>query len=164
VRKIVQLISIWLLPLVAIAADSSASPFFQIRLVLDAPSDHSTQMVLVSKGTYGDHKETLNVQDTVLLDETALSSAAATTDEISHLSSIEIAFNKEGAKRFAQLTRQNIGNRLAIIIGGHVYCAPVIREEIPGGKGRISGDFRPEEARALAAKISAILPHGNGSL
>jgi preprotein translocase subunit SecD len=159
-RKAVQLISLWLLPLVAIATDSSASPFFQMRLVLDAPSNHSTQMVLVSKGKNGDRKETLDVQDTVLLDETALSSATATTDEISHDPCIEIVFNKEGAKRFAQLTRQNIGNRLAIIIGGQVYCAPVIRSEITG-KGEISGSFSLQEARNLATTISAILPNGS---
>jgi preprotein translocase subunit SecD len=164
-RKIVQLISIWLLPLVAIAADSSASPFFQLRLVLDAPSDHSKQMVLVSKGDDGDHKETLDLQDTVLLDETALSSATATTDVVTHDPCIEIRFNKVGTKRFAQLTRQNIGNRLAIIIGGRLYCAPVVRSEIPGGEAVISGSFTPQEARALAAAISAILPNGsNGPL
>jgi preprotein translocase subunit SecD len=160
-RKIVQLISLWLLPFVTIAANSSASPFFQIRLVLDAPSDHSKQMFLVHKDKYGDVKETLDVQDTALLDESALRSATATTDEISHDPCIEIIFNKEGSKRFAHLTRQNIGHQLAIVIGGQLYCAPKIGSEIPSGKVRITGDFSPQEARDLAAKISAIIPNGS---
>jgi preprotein translocase subunit SecD len=93
-----------------------------------------------------------------------LSSATATTDEISHDPCIEIVFNKEGGKRFAQLTRQNIGNRLAIIIGGQVYCAPFIRSEIIGCEGKISGHFSLQEARGLATTISAMLPKGSGSL
>jgi preprotein translocase subunit SecD len=162
-RRIVQLISILLLPFVTIATDLSASPFFQMRLVLDAPSNHSKQMVLLSKANDGDHKETLDLQDTVLLDETALSSATATADVVTHDPCIEIRFNKEGTKRFASLTRQNIGHRLAIIIGGRLYCAPVVRSEIPGGEAVISGSFSPQEARALAAAISAILPERSGS-
>jgi len=64
----------------------------------------------------------------------------------------EISFelNSEGASIFADVTRENVGNRLAIILDGELYSAPNIRGEIPGGRGVISGRFDDAEARRLA--------------
>lgn len=56
----------------------------------------------------------------------------------------------EGAKLFADITRENIGQRLAIVLDGELYSAPVIRSEIPSGSGVIEGRFTPEEAIELA--------------
>jgi len=52
------------------------------------------------------------------------------------------------------MTRRNVGKRLAIIIDGQVYSAPVIRTEISGGKAEISGNFSEQEAKDLAKKMS----------
>ncbi|MBG87390.1 MAG: protein translocase subunit SecDF [Verrucomicrobiales bacterium] len=62
-----------------------------------------------------------------------------------------IAFNwdSEGALIFAGLTRENIGNRLAIVLDGEVKSAPVIEGEIKGS-GVINGDFTYKEASELA--------------
>src|SRR5438477_1808952 len=69
----------------------------------------------------------------------------------------EISFelNPEGAELFAQITRDYspTGNKfslLAIVLDGELYSAPRIMGEIPGGHGRISGQFTAEEAQQLA--------------
>lgn len=63
---------------------------------------------------------------------------------------VGVEFNPEGAKRFARLTSENVGRRLAIILDGKVQSAPVIREEIPSGQAVISGRFTVEEAKDLS--------------
>jgi len=63
---------------------------------------------------------------------------------------VGIEFNSEGAKKFAEITSDNVGRRLAIILDGKVYSAPRINEVIPSGEGVISGRFGVEEAKDLA--------------
>jgi len=63
---------------------------------------------------------------------------------------INFTLNSKGAAIFAQITRENIGNRLAIVLDGELYSAPVIRGEIPGGSGEISGIDSGREAQELA--------------
>jgi preprotein translocase subunit SecD len=72
---------------------------------------------------------------------------------------INFTLNSQGGAIFGEFTEKNIGKRLAIILDGKVYSAPVIRERIGGGSGQISGHFTPEEARDLAIALrSGALP------
>jgi preprotein translocase subunit SecD len=59
------------------------------------------------------------------------------------------------ARAFAELTRQNVGRKVAILIDGRVFSAPVIREPILGGSAQVSGHFSPEEAREIALRLSS---------
>jgi preprotein translocase subunit SecD len=93
------------------------------------------------------------VQRTVLLDGSAIQSAFASTNSLG-AQQIDFTLTPKGKKQFAKATRENIGRRLAIIIDGKVVSAPVIRAEIPGGKGIISGSFTGQEATNIAAMIS----------
>lgn len=70
-------------------------------------------------------------------------------------STVEIQFDKEGAKIFDSVTFQNIGKRLAIVLDGKVHSAPVIRDRIPNGQGQISGSFTVEQASDLALVLNA---------
>lgn len=63
---------------------------------------------------------------------------------------IGLEFKPEGAEIFAQVTRENIGRQLAIILDGKVLSAPSIQTEIPGGNAQITGDFTMNKANALA--------------
>ncbi len=63
---------------------------------------------------------------------------------------IEFRLNSEGAKRFGEVTRNNIGQRLAIILDKELYSAPVIQSAIETGSGQITGHFTPEQALQLA--------------
>ena len=63
---------------------------------------------------------------------------------------IEFRLNDDGAKRFGEVTRNSIGRRLAIVLDGQLYSAPVIQGAIETGSGEITGHFTPEEAQQLA--------------
>jgi len=68
---------------------------------------------------------------------------------------ISITFDKRGALLFARVTEANVKRRLAIVLDGNVYSAPVIQEKIEGGKAQITGRFSSEEARDLAIVLRA---------
>ncbi len=68
--------------------------------------------------------------------------------------SVALTFNEEGSKLFAKITRENIGQPVAIFLDGEVISAPVVREEITGGKAQISGNFTPQEAKALVDNLN----------
>ena len=68
---------------------------------------------------------------------------------------VGIEFNKEGGKAFSDITATNVGKRLAIVLDGTVYSAPVIREKIPSGRGQITGNFSVQEASDLAIVLRA---------
>ena len=63
---------------------------------------------------------------------------------------VSMSMNAEGAKAWAKLTKDNIGKPVAIILDEMVYSAPVVNQEITGGRSQISGNFTPEEAKDLA--------------
>jgi len=67
---------------------------------------------------------------------------------------ISLEFNSEGAAQFAKLTKENVGNRFAIVLDGDVKSAPVIREAILGGRASITGRFGQAEALNLASVLN----------
>lgn len=67
---------------------------------------------------------------------------------------VAITFNEEGGDLFAQITRDNVGRKLAIFLDGEIISAPNINEPIVGGTAIISGDFDATEARELAQNLS----------
>ena len=71
------------------------------------------------------------------------------------LPEVRLEFNRKGAGRFAKITGANIEKRLAIVLDGKVFSAPVIRDRIPGGKAQISGRFTMQEAKDLAIVLRA---------
>jgi SecD/SecF fusion protein len=111
-------------------------------------------MTVVQPGTDAKPAQTLYVQKKVLLDQTDLKSASVITNQPAGKPWIQITFTDAGAKRFAKVTRQNIGKRLAIIIDGRLYSAPTIKSEIRGGKAEINGNFSGTEAQDLATRIN----------
>ncbi len=84
-----------------------------------------------------------------------LSSASAGFDQQTGRSEVEMRFNGVGARRFGDVTRQNVGKRFAIVLDKKVLSAPVIEGPIPGGNGRITGNFTPESANDLAVLLRA---------
>lgn len=73
-------------------------------------------------------------------------------DEYDHYGkpAVSMSMNNDGARRWAQLTKQNIGRSIAIVLDGYVYSAPNVNNEITGGNSQITGHFTPEEAKDLA--------------
>jgi preprotein translocase subunit SecD len=68
---------------------------------------------------------------------------------------VSLNFDAQGAHLFKNITSENVGKRLAIILDKNVYSAPVIREAIPGGSAQISGSFIMDEAKDLAIVLRA---------
>jgi preprotein translocase subunit SecD len=68
---------------------------------------------------------------------------------------VTFRFNTNGARRFAQVTQENVGRPFAIVLDNEVISAPVIREPILGGSGQISGSFTVEGANNLAILLRA---------
>jgi preprotein translocase subunit SecD len=63
---------------------------------------------------------------------------------------VDFRLDSRGAKQFGDLTTQNVGRQLAIVLDGVVESAPQIREPITGGQGVITGRFKFTEAQDLA--------------
>lgn len=68
---------------------------------------------------------------------------------------VNIRFNNLGAKKFADVTRNNVGKPFAIVLDNTVLTAPVIRTPILGGAAEISGNFTVESANDLAILLRA---------
>ena len=64
--------------------------------------------------------------------------------------SVSMSMNSDGSRRWALLTKQNVGKSIAIVLDGYVYSAPNVNGEITGGNSQITGNFTPEEAKDLA--------------
>ena len=65
-----------------------------------------------------------------------------------------IEFDSEGAKNFAQLTKENIGKQIAIFLDWQVISAPTVQTEITDGKAVITGNFSLDEAKKLAQRLN----------
>jgi SecD/SecF fusion protein len=68
---------------------------------------------------------------------------------------VSMQMNPEGARLWKKLTGANINNRIAIVLDGLVYSAPVVQSEIGGGNSQISGNFTIEEAQDLSNILKA---------
>lgn len=68
---------------------------------------------------------------------------------------VQFRFNGVGARRFGDITSQNVGKRFAIVLDKKVISAPVIINPITGGSGQITGNFTPESANELAVLLRA---------
>jgi preprotein translocase subunit SecD len=68
---------------------------------------------------------------------------------------VAIEFTPAGTKVFGDITEQNVGRHLAIILDGNLYSAPRINERIPGGRAVITGQFSVDDARDLAIVLRA---------
>jgi len=137
------------------AAAAWAGPVLQMRLVTDVAAGDCDcdDMAVVQKNGDTSQKESLHVLHKVWIDQTDLKSAQVETNSFGH-PQIAITLNTNGMKHFAEVTRNNIGKRMAIIVDGQLYSAPAIRSEISSGKAMISGNFTSEEAKELATKLN----------
>ena len=63
---------------------------------------------------------------------------------------VSMSMNTDGSRRWATLTKNNVGRAIAIVLDGYVYSAPNVNSEITGGNSQISGSFTPEETLDLA--------------
>ena len=132
----------------------------EIRLVDDehtpsegSPAPFGTEMFRDRDGT------ALWVKKSVLLTGERISDAQPGFDNRSNEPAVHINLDGVGARKFKEATRENVGKRMAIILfekgKGEVITAPVIREEIGGGRVQISGKMNTEETQDISLLLRA---------
>ncbi|MCB5364605.1 protein translocase subunit SecD [Pusillimonas sp. CC-YST705] len=137
----------------------------EIRLVDDSP----TAAAALASGTvpfglerYADTDgRPLLLRRQVILTGENLQDAQPGRDQQTQQPSVNLTLDSKGARIFRDVTRDNIGKRMAILLfeqgKGQVVTAPVIRSEIPGGQVQISGSMTAQEA----ADVSLLLRAGS---
>jgi len=68
---------------------------------------------------------------------------------------VAMSMNAQGAKIWRNLTADNVGKQVAIVLDGYVYSAPNVNDEIPNGRSSITGNFTVEEGQDLANVLKA---------
>jgi preprotein translocase subunit SecD len=103
----------------------------------------------------GDYSLYLLKPDAVLDKSMVLESSESETNESNNLM---ISFNEKGTLVWQNLSKNNIGKPIAIVIDNLVYSSPFLRSEIKEGKCEISGDFTLSEVTLLKSLINNELP------
>lgn len=81
-------------------------------------------------------------------------SASDGFDQMGH-PCVSMKMNSDGARRWAQLTKMNIGRAIAIVLDNTVYSAPRVNGEISGGDSQITGNFSIEDTKDLANTLNS---------
>ena len=80
------------------------------------------------------------------------------SDQFDHMTGspeVSMTMNSDGARRWAALTKANVGKAIAIVLDGAVYSAPRVNGEIDGGQSSISGNFTIEDTKDLANTLKS---------
>jgi preprotein translocase subunit SecD len=106
-------------------------------------------------GTKAENKQPYVIEKRVVVSGEDLTDAQPGFDQRNGEPIVSFKFNNNGARRFAQITQENVGKPFAIVLDNEVISAPVIREPILGGSGQISGNFTVQAANDLAILLRA---------
>ncbi len=68
---------------------------------------------------------------------------------------VSLVFTPEGAQKFAEITKRNVGKRVAIVLDNQVIEAPTVNQIITGGNAVITGGFTTDSAKALSIQLNA---------
>ena len=88
------------------------------------------------------------------LEGDVITSAKDDFDQMGH-PSVSMQMNSDGARRWSQITKQNIGKAVAIVLDDAVYSAPRILTQIDGGNSQITGNFTIEATKDLANTLNS---------
>lgn len=115
-------------------------------------------VILTFADNAGERGEKILLKAIPILDGNMLTDARVAYDQ-DHRPAVSFTLDSQGAKIFGDFSGASVNKRMAIVLDGKVYSAPVIRERIGGGTGLISGRFSVEQASDLAITLrSGALP------
>jgi preprotein translocase subunit SecD len=138
----------------------------EVRMVAEEHSDPATlQAAVAGQVPFGDELYferggvPILVRKQVVLTGDRINDAQPGFDQQTSEPAVHITLDGVGARIFQQVTRENVGKRMAILLfekgKGEVVTAPVIRSEIGGGRVQISGRMNTQEARDIALLLRA---------
>jgi len=84
-----------------------------------------------------------------------LQQAAVSFDQSTSRPQVQLTFTGDGAKKFADITKRNVGKIVAIVLDNQVIEAPRVNEPIYGGNAVITGQFTTEQAKAVQIQLNA---------
>jgi preprotein translocase subunit SecD len=123
---------------------------------LESGTVPSGTRVLLSDDKRSDGKPMkLAIQSRVMLSGDMLVDARTVFDQRDGKPVVEFRFNPAGARKFADITTNNVNKPFAVVLDNKVITAPVIRSPIIGGTGVISGNFTVESANDLSLLLRA---------
>lgn len=122
-----------------------AKPKVEFRIAEDKAGEGLTEAAV--EGT----RETVYLHKAAALTAEDIASAKAGGEK--DAAHIEVTFTKAGAEKVAKLSEENKDKRLAVLVGGKVVSAPVVRAKI-GGTALVTGAFTKAEAEKIAAAIA----------
>ena len=140
-----------LMGLVATLSGCSTPPPAAPRVQLEfRPASYDQTPGMTENAVKGSTQK-VYLSEQVLLSNEDVASARAT--KTPYAANVEITFTRDGTRRFALVTEQNLMKPIAIVVDGEVLSAPIVREKITGARAIISGDFTIEEATRIASGI-----------
>lgn len=89
------------------------------------------------------------------LEGNVVTDASDQFNSVSGSPEVSMSMNSDGARRWAALTKANVGKAIAIVLDGSVYSAPRVNGEISGGQSSISGNFTIEDTKDLANTLKS---------
>jgi preprotein translocase subunit SecD len=148
-----------LLFLTAVAALTLSAPasIFEIHAV-EGKSSVKTQAYPIENGG---RKATVNLNNDVLIDRTALLSATSIVETTGakndrrSVAMLKLTFTTDGLRKFTEVTTAQVGKQVGVLIDGKLIATPTVREALPGNSIMLTGNFSKEEADAMAAKIKS---------
>ena len=139
----------------------------QFRLVDESPESNAPKMNIkyrlvnespgsnIPKYKIKEAEEIVHLCVNPVLDQTDITSASV-REGVAGDYIIPIALTPEASKKLSEITANNIGRRVGIVVDGELLSAPVIKERISDGIVVIFGNFTAQEARNLAIRINCI--------
>ncbi|MEN6512083.1 MAG: protein translocase subunit SecD [Chloroherpetonaceae bacterium] len=120
----------------------------ELEIAYDAKPELSRDEKIKIYGFYSLKKEPELTGDVI-------TDALATYDPTNNAPMVTMAMNSEGADRWGKITGANLQKRIAIVLDGRVYSAPVVQSKITGGSSQITGMANTEEAHLLEIVLKA---------
>ncbi|PAF48179.1 protein-export membrane protein SecD [Helicobacter sp. 12S02634-8] len=136
------------LQMMAVDEDRNA----RVQTMSDLEAQKYGDVILPFASNSGEAGEKILLKAIPILDGNMLTDAQVVYDQ-DHQPVVSFTLDSQGAKIFGDFSGANVNKRMAIVLDGKVYSAPVIRERIGGGSGQISGGFSVEQASDLAIAL-----------
>ena len=115
-----------------------------------------TDMIQGNKNVYELHAlKVTEASGRAPLEGDVITDAKDEFEQMSGRPSVSMSMNSDGARRWASLTKANVGKAIAIVLDGVVYSAPRVNGEISGGNSQITGNFTIEDTKDLATTLKS---------